>query len=56
MSRKEFEPQSKEKTHQDRIADRGQVSISHYNMVHKPMSMLKAVEIPEATVARDRWE
>ena len=38
---------SKEKTHQDHIADRGQVSISHCNMMHKPNPSPTALNIPE---------
>ena len=45
---------SREKTHQDHIADRGQVSMSHYNMVHKPISIKKAVNTPAGKVAMDR--
>ena len=44
---------SKEKTHRDHIAGRGQVSMSHCNMVHKPISMSEVVEIPVARVAMD---
>ena len=35
-----------EKTQKDHIADRGHVSMSHYNMVHTPNSIPKAVIIP----------
>ena len=43
---------NKEKTH---IADRGQVSMSHYNMVHKLVSISnKTVEISAANVPMDR--
>ena len=41
-----------DKTHKDNIADRGHVSMSHYNMVQKPISILKTVTILEADVSR----
>ena len=44
----------KEKTRQEHIADRGQVSMSHYNMLHKLDSRSKTVEIPAANVPLDR--
>ena len=43
----------KEKTHQDQIADRGQVSMSHYNMVHKPIPTPTTMKILEARTAVD---
>ena len=55
LIRKEFELiKSEEKTHPDHIADRGQISMSHYSMLHKPMFTLRAVEVPAANVATDR--
>ena len=45
---------SKENTHQDHIADRGRVSMSHCNTVHKPLSIIQPVETPAAKVAMDR--
>ena len=44
---------SKEKTHNDHIADRSHVSMTHYNMVHRPTSIFKAGNFP-ARVAMDR--
>ena len=41
---------STEKTHKDHITDRVQVSMSHYNVVHKPISIPKAVTNPAARV------
>ena len=49
--RKEFELQSKENAHQDHIADRGQFSMSHYNKVHEPSLIPKAMTMPEAEAA-----
>ena len=40
--------------HED-IADRGQVSMSHSNMVHKTVSMSKTMEIPATNVAMDKY-
>ena len=40
-------------THQDHIADRGQGSMSHYNMANKPIAILKEDYIPAAKVATD---
>ena len=48
---------STEKTRKDHIADRGHVFMSHYNMVHKPISIPKAVKSPAARIALDKdWE
>ena len=44
---------SKEKTHQDHIAHRGQVSMSHCNMVHKPIPIPTAMQIGTDTTAED---
>ena len=41
----------------DHKADRGHVSMSHYNLVHKLISIPKAVKSPEAKAALDKeWE
>ena len=46
--------ESTEETHLDHIAARGHVSMPHYGMVQKPLSILKALESPAAKVAMDR--
>ena len=46
--------QSKEETHKDHIADRGHVSMSYYNMVHKPIPLPRAMNIPKAKAALDK--
>ena len=41
----------------DHKADRGHVSMSHYNLVHKLISIPKAMKSPEAKAALDKeWE
>ena len=46
----------REKTHQDHIADRGHVSMSHCNMVHKPIPISTAMKVLEAkTALKKRW-
>ena len=42
---------SKEQTHQDHIADRGHVSMTHYNVVHKPIPILTLMTILDAKAA-----
>ena len=54
LSRKGFEKKSTKKTHKDHIADRGHVSTSHYNMVHKQIPIPKAMPILEAKAALDK--
>ena len=47
---------SKEKDYQDHIEDRGQVSMSHLNMVHKPTSIPTATKILGAKdVVDNEW-
>ena len=46
--------QSKEKTHQDHIANWGQVSMSHCDKVHKPIPVPTAMTILEAKAALDK--
>ena len=51
---------AKNLTHEDKgedqshIADRGQVSMSHCNMAHKPISFSKSADLPSSKVAMDR--
>ena len=44
---------STEETTKEHIADRGHVSMSHYNMVHKPIPVTKAVNILQAKAVLD---
>ena len=39
---------------EDRIAERGRVSMSHHNMVHKPIPIPKAMKNIEARAALDK--
>ena len=50
-------PQTQSKDHEDRIAEKGFNSLSHYNLVHKFIPMLQALKTLEAQAAVDReWE
>ena len=45
------------KAHEDRIAGKGFNSLSHYNLVHKFITVPKAVKIPDAKAAVEKeWE
>ena len=46
-------PRRTRTTHKDHIEDRGHVSMSHYNMAHKPIPIPKAMIIIEARRALD---
>ena len=48
---------SQPKHHQYHIAGRGYSSLNHYNVLHKFISVPKAIKIPEAKAAVDReWK
>ena len=48
-------PQSRD--HEDLVDESGFNSVSHYNLVHKPVPILQAITIPDAKAAVDReWE
>ena len=49
-----IESQRIRKAHQDHIADQGHVSMSHCNMVSKPIPTPQAVTIPEAEAGLDK--
>ena len=43
--------------HEDHIAEKGFTSLTHYNLVHKPIPVHRAMIIPDATAAVDKeWE
>ena len=43
--------------HEDHIAGKGDISLQHYNLVHKFIPMLQAMKIPAAKAAVDKeWE
>lgn len=43
--------------HQERVAPKGCVSMTHYGLVHAPVTMKKAMKIPDAKKAVDKeWE
>ena len=43
--------------HQDHIAGKGEISLQHYNLVHKFVPMPQAMKIPAAKAAVDKeWE
>ena len=45
------------KTHEDRIAEKGFTSMTHYNLVHKFIPMPQAMNIPDAKAAVDKeWK
>ena len=50
-------PKSTEKSHKYHIADRGHVSLSHYNVVHNPIFIPQAVKSPATRVAINKvWD
>ena len=43
--------------HEDHIAGKGEISLQHYNLVHKFIPVLQVMEIPAAKAAVDKeWE
>ena len=43
--------------HEDHIAGKGEISLQHYNLVHKFIPMPQALKIPAAKAAVDKeWE
>ena len=45
------------KDHEDHIAEKGLISLSHYNLVHMFVLMPQAMKIPDAKAAVDKeWE
>ena len=40
--------------HEDRIAGKGFTSMTHYNLVHKFISMPQAMKVPDAKAAVDK--
>ena len=45
------------RSHEDHMAERGFISMSHYNLVHKIIPMPRAMKIPDAKGAVDEeWE
>ena len=43
--------------HEDHIAGKGEISLQHYNLVHKFIPMPRAMGIPAAKAAVDKeWE
>ena len=45
------------KNHEDHIAGKGFITISHYNLVHKYIPMPQAMKIPHAKAAVDKeWK
>ena len=48
---------TEDREHNDLIADKGFNSLAHYNLVHKPIPILRAMNIPDAKAAVDKeWE
>ena len=52
--RSERTTMSAKKTHEDHIANRRHFSMSHWNMVHKSISIPKAMTGPAARIATDK--
>ena len=52
-TRKRLEP-SLPKDHEDRIASKGYISVTHYNLVHKLIPMPQAMKIPDAKGAVEK--
>ena len=45
---------SQSKNHEDHISGKGVNSLSHYNLVHKYISMPEAMKIPDAKEAVEK--
>ena len=41
--------------HEELLGEKGFNSLSCYNLVHKPIPILQAMEIPDAEAAVDKW-
>ena len=52
-TKKRLEKELCPKYHEDCIAGQGSNSLRHYNLVHKFISMLQAMKIPDAKAALD---
>ena len=49
--------ETESRDHEDHIAGEGFNSLSHHNLVHKPVPILQAMKIPDAKAAVDKeWD